>query len=75
MSLVKYANGMCLILLLQQTFAATEEISGDVTADELDEEFLEFIGSVEAEEDEWFELFLSTIDEADEENITETEHE
>ena len=32
-------------------------------ADDIDEEFLEILGSFEAGEDEWYDIFWSTIDE------------
>lgn len=52
--------------MLQQSFAETEKVPETSTGEELDEEFLEVLGSVDAEGDEWFEIFLSTIDEVDE---------
>ena len=66
MLLVRCATGLCLIFLLQQSLAETEVVSEASVNEELDEEFLEVLGSIDAEEDEWFEIFLSTIDEVDE---------
>ena len=66
MLLVRCATGLCLIFLLQQSLAETETVSEASTDKELDEEFLEIMGSVDVEGDEWFEIFLSTIDEVDE---------
>lgn len=65
MLLVRCATGLCLIFLLQQSLAETETVSEASTDKELDEEFLEIMGSVDVEGDEWFEIFLSTIDEVD----------
>lgn len=66
MLLVRCATGLYLIFLLQQSLAETEVVSEASVNEELDEEFLEVLGSIDAEEDEWFEIFLSTIDEVDE---------
>ena len=43
--------------------------------EELDEEFLEILGSFEAEEDDWYDFFWSTIDETEEEGTLELENE
>ena len=65
MSLAKYVFGVCLILIFQQSLAETDDVSED-DENELDEEFIEVLGLVEAEED-WFDIFLSTIDAAEKE--------
>ncbi len=74
MSLAKCASSLCLILMLQHVYAETDETSESID-DDVDEEFLEVLGSIEADEDEWFDIFLSTIDEADEKYVTDTEYE
>ncbi len=51
--------------MLQQGLAETYDATQANTDEELDEEFLEVLGSVEADGDEWFEIFLSIIDEAE----------
>ena len=77
MSLVKCTTSICLIFILQQGLAETYDASQANTDEELDEEFLEVLGSVEANGDEWFEIFLSIIDEAeiDEEITVDAEYE
>ncbi len=42
---------------------------------ELDEEFLEILGSFEAEEDDWYDFFWSTIDETQQESTTDVGNE
>ena len=63
--------------MLQQGLAETYDATQANTDEELDEEFLEVLGSVEANGDEWFEIFLSIIDEAeiDEEITVDAENE
>ena len=70
MLLVKCAIGFCLIVIVQYSFAETL----DSTEDELDEEFIEILGSIEEDNEGWFDLFLSTIDE-EEEQLSETNYE
>ena len=43
--------------------------------EELDEEFLELLGSFEAEEDDWYDFFWSTIEETEQENTVGVENE
>lgn len=71
MLLAKWVTGICLIVIVQNSFAETI----DTNEDELDEEFLEILGSIEEEHDDWFEFFLSTIDEVEEEQLSETNYE
>ena len=63
--------------MLQQGLAETYDASQANTDEELDEELLEVLGSVEADGDEWFEIFLSIIDETeiDEEITVDAEYE
>ena len=63
--------------MLQQGLAETNHASQTITDEDLDEEFLEVLGSVEANGDEWFEIFISIIDEAevDEEITVDSEYE
>ena len=42
---------------------------------ELDEEFLEILGSFEAEEDDWYDFFWSTIDETQQEDTADVKNE
>ena len=75
MLLVRYATCLCLIFSFQQGIAETENTTNNSIDEELDGEFLEVLGSVEAEEDEWFDIFLSTIDEANEDSTARAEYE
>ena len=49
---------LCFVIFFQPAWAETIE-----GTEELDEEFLEILGSFEAEEDDWYDFFLSTMDE------------
>lgn len=71
MLLDKCVIGLCLILIVQHSFAETL----DKNEDELDGEFLEILGLIEEENEDWFEFFLSTIDEVEEEQLSETNYE
>lgn len=82
MSLARGAIVFCLFFAVQPNLAESDDASEAYkavdslqTKDEFDGEFLEVLGSIEAEEDEWFEIFLSTIDEAEEECITQSDYE
>jgi len=57
MSQARYVVGLCLIFIFQQSSAETNRSENILEKNELDEEFLEVLGSVEAEEDKWFEIF------------------
>ena len=50
---------VCLIISSQQGLA-----EGNNDIENVDEEFLEVLGSFEAEDGEWYDLFWSTIEEA-----------
>jgi len=54
-----YVLVVCLIISSQQGLA---EENNDI--ENVDEEFLEVLGSFEAENGEWYDLFWSTIEEA-----------
>ncbi len=54
-----YVLVVCLIISSQQGLA---EENNDI--ENVDEEFLEVLGSFEAEDGEWYDLFWSTIEEA-----------
>jgi hypothetical protein len=79
MLLARGAVVFCLFFAVQPNLAVSDDASEAVdslqTKDILDAGFLEVLGSIEAEEDEWFEIFLSTIDEAEEEYITQSDYE
>ena len=72
---VRCAVVLFLICVLQLGLAETDEVSEATVDEELDEEFLEVIGAIEAEDDEWFDIFLATIDEADEVSTAEIAYE
>jgi len=44
-------------------------------ADDIDEEFLEILGSFEVEDDEWYDIFWSTIEETMQEGTANQENE
>lgn len=56
---------LCSLIFNQNVWAETENDS-----DELDEEFLEILGSFESEEDDWYDFFWSTIDETEQDEGT-----
>ena len=65
----------CVLLLLIVFFAQSIWAETYEDEEELDEEFLEILGSFEAEEDDWYDFFWSTIDETEEEGTLELENE
>ena len=71
MLLAKGVAGLCLTFFAQHSFAETNE----PVDDELDQEFIEILGSIDDDDEDWFEYFLTTIDEAEEEQLTETDYE
>lgn len=61
---------ICFVFFIQSSWAETNDVD-----EELDEEFLEILGSFEAEEDDWYDFFWSTIDETEPESTTDVENE
>lgn len=55
---------------VQPSWSETMEVEA-----ELDEEFLEILGSFEAEEDDWYDFFWSTIDETQQEDTADVKNE
>ncbi len=62
---VNYVSLLCFLISLQNVFAAEE------TTEDIDEDFLEILGSFETEneDDDWHEVFWSTMDEEFEQAI------
>ena len=67
---VKYVAWFCLIFIFQNCFAETVEENDE----EIDKEFLEILGTIEEESDDWFELFLLAIDEIEAEQFSQTNY-
>ena len=61
---LNYGLALCFVFLFQPSWAEED-------AEELDEEFLEMLGSFEAEEDDWYDFFWSTIDETEQQKQNE----
>ena len=66
-------NEVLIISMILFTHSIWAESSDD--SEELDEEFLELLGSFEAEEDDWYDFFWSTVEETEQENTTDVEYE
>ncbi len=67
---VNYVLAICLFIIFQFTHA--QEV--DDYDKELDEEFLEILGSFETEQDEWYDLFWSMVEEAEHEDSVNAEN-
>lgn len=65
-----YVLALCFVFYVQSNLAETIEVD-----EELDEEFLEILGSFEAEEDDWYDFFWSTVEETEQESTTDVENE
>lgn len=49
---------------MSMAWAERPHSNAETNSEELDEDFLEALGSFEAEEDEWYDIFWSTIEES-----------
>ncbi len=67
---LNYVLVLCVIYIFQSVWAETVD-----DTEELDEEFLEMLGSFEAEEEDWYDFFWSTLDEAEQPEIQNVENE
>ncbi len=65
-----YVLALCFFFYVQSGWSETMDVEA-----ELDEEFLEILGSFEAEEDDWYDFFWSTIDETQQESTTDVSNE
>lgn len=65
-----YVLALCIVYIFQSAWAETVD-----NAEELDEDFLEMLGSFEAEDDDWYDFFWSTIDESEQAETQNEEYE
>ncbi len=67
---MRQVNYAFILFLFFKSIASAEPLCSETHAncEELDEEFLDVLGSFEAEDDEWYDIFWSAIEELSSEN-------